>query len=183
MIYCYARTSTGRQDSGSQVAGVNETLRKKGLDPDNRNQVRWIVDNGTGGTVPWRKRGLGKALRLAKPGDTILAPEISRLARSLSQLFDFVQAAHEKGVIVETVKDGYRLDGSMPSKMVLVFMGLAAEMERELLVQRTREGLERARREGKTLGRPRGSKKNTPSLRELMERFLGSARPDAAGPR
>lgn len=173
MFFCYARVSTDEQDARSQMAGIREMLAKKGIGPDDPLKVKWISDEGVSGVVEWRRRGLGKALRAAKRGDTIVASEISRLARSLGQLFDFVGACHDKGVTVETVKDGWRLDGTMQSKMVMVFMGLAAEMERDLLVQRTREGLARARRDGVKLGRPKGSKKNTRSWRALMERFFG----------
>ena len=150
------------------MAGVKFALKTKGLNPNDPRQVTWITDQGIGGAVPWRQRGLGRALRRAKPGDSIVASEISRLARSISQLFDFVQAAHDKGVVVETIKDGYRMDGTMQSKMLLVMMGLAAEMERELLVQRTREGMQRARLAGKAIGRPKGSKKNTRNLNRLL---------------
>ena len=164
MFFCYARVSTDEQDARSQMAGIREMLAKKGIGPDDPLKVKWISDEGVSGVVEWRRRGLGKALRAAKRGDTIVASEISRLARSLGQLFEFVGACHDKGVTVETVKDGWRLDGTMQSKMVMVFMGLAAEMERDLLVQRTREGLARARRDGVKLGRPKGSKKKHPKL-------------------
>ena len=180
MFFCYARVSTDEQDSRSQMTGIEELLAKKGVEPHDAKCVRWIADEGVSGVVEWRKRGLGKALRLAKAGDTIIASEISRLARSLGQLFDFVGACHDKSVTVETVKDGWRLDNTMQSKMVMVFMGMAAEMERDLLVQRTREGLARARRDGKKLGRPKGSKKNIPNWRELMERFFGCSKKDGA---
>ena len=152
MFFYYARVLTDEQDARSQVASIREMLAGKGVYPDDPLKVNWISDEGVSGVVEWRRRGLGKALRAAKRGDTIVAIEISHLAPSLGQLFEFVWACHDKGVTVETVKDGWRLDGIMQTKMVMVFMGLVAEMERDLLVKRTREGEARWREARKAEG-------------------------------
>lgn len=173
MTIVYARVSTDEQDARSQLQGLTDALRGRGVDPEDHTQVRVITDSGVGGAVEWRKRGLGKAFRLAKKGDTIMASEISRLARNLGQLYDFVGACHDKGVGVETIKDGWKFEDTIQSKMIMVFVGLAAEIERAFLVQRTKEGIERARREGKHVGRPKGSKKNILNWRALMRRFFG----------
>ena len=73
-------------------------------------------------------------------------------------MLEVIKACSERGVKIYTVKDRYVLEDSIQSKVLVTVMGLAAEIERDLLRQRTREGLRRALAKGKTLGRPKGSR-------------------------
>ena len=171
MVVAYLRVSGDAQDENSQKLGIQDWC------VDNRLAVtRWIVDKAVSGAVHWSKRGLGKWVKSAKSGDCLVASEISRIGRSIQQVLEFVQVCKEKGLLFYTVKDGYRMDGTMQSKVVLTVFALCAEIERDLLVQRTNEGLARARAEGKHIGRPKGSG-NPPKLTgkdALVEELLES---------
>ena len=153
MVYCYLRVSTDEQDVNSQRIGIEEFLKKKELTAD-----EWVADEGISGAVDWRKRGIGKIIHKAKQGDVLVFSEISRIARRLVLVLEVIKACSERGVKIYTVKDRYVLEDTIQSKVLVTVMGLAAEIERDLLRQRTREGLRRAIAKGKTLGRPRGRK-------------------------
>lgn len=161
MVYCYLRVSSDSQDVESQKIGIVEFLKQRELEAG-----EWVADEGVSGAVDWRKRGIGRIIAKAKPGDTLVFSEISRIARRLVLVLEVIKACSEKGVKIYTVKDRYVLEDTIQSKVLITVMGLAAEIERDLLRQRTREGLKRAVANGKTLGRPRGAKTN-PALRKL----------------
>lgn len=161
MVYCYLRVSSDSQDVESQKIGIVEFLKQRELEAG-----EWVADEGVSGAVDWRKRGIGRIIAKAKPGDTLVFSEISRIARRLVLVLEVIKACSEKGVKIYTVKDRYVLEDTIQSKVLITVMGLAAEIERDLLRQRTREGLKRAVANGKTLGRPRGAKTD-PALRKL----------------
>lgn len=153
MVYCYLRVSSDTQDVESQKIGIVEFLQQRELEAG-----EWVADEGVSGAVDWRKRGVGRIIARAKPGDVIVFSEISRIARRLVLVLEVIKACTEKGVKIYTVKDRYTLEDTIQSKVLVTVMGLAAEIERDLLRQRTKEGLKRAVANGKTLGRPKGRK-------------------------
>ena len=153
MVYCYLRVSSDVQDVEVQKIGIVEFLKQRELDAG-----EWVADEGVSGAVDWRKRGIGKIISKAKRGDVLIFSEISRIARRLVLVLEVIKACTEKGVKIYTVKDRYVLEDTIQSKVLVTVMGLAAEIERDLLRQRTKEGLKRAIANGKTLGRPKGRK-------------------------
>lgn len=159
MIYCYLRVSTDTQDVESQKIGLQEFLKKREWTCD-----KWVEDNGVSGAIDWRKRKLGAIIKAAKKGDAIVFSEISRIARRLVLVLEVIKECTEKGISVYTAKDRYVMEDTIQSKVLVTVMGLAAEIERDLIRQRTKEGLKRAIANGKTLGRPFGSK-NRPESR------------------
>ena len=161
MVYCYLRVSSDSQDVESQKIGIVEFLKKRELEAG-----EWVADEGVSGAIDWRKRKLGKIIQKAKPGDVLVFSEISRIARRLVLVLEVIKACSERGVKIYTVKDRYVLEDTIQSKVLVTVMGLAAEIERDLLRQRAREGLKRAIANGKTLGRPKGSK-TRPELHKL----------------
>lgn len=151
--WAYLRVSTDEQDVASQRVGIEDFCRRNGWRIDG-----WTMDEGVSGTVePWR-RSLGGMLRKAKSGDRIVFSEISRIGRKVMMVLEFMEKAARKGVRVYTVKDGYQMDDKLASKILLIVFSLAAEIERTLLSERTREGIRRAREAGKPIGRPLGAK-------------------------
>jgi DNA invertase Pin-like site-specific DNA recombinase len=86
----------------------------------------------------------------------------------------------EKEVKVFAVKEGYELGDNINSKVLAFAFGLSAEIERNLISQRTKESLARLKAEGKILGRPKGSKKKFPKLLEhdafIKKRILNGAK-------
>lgn len=104
------------------------------------------------------KRRLGALMDAAGTGDVVVVSEISRLGRSLMMILNVLQAFLENGVQVRAVKEGYELGDNIKSKVLAFAFGLSAEIERQLISDRTRAGLVRAVRAGKRLGRPKGTK-------------------------
>jgi len=152
MITAYLRVSTDMQDVETQKIGVNEFCKQKGWEID-----EFVLDEGVSGAKDPSKRKLGGIINKAKKGDKIIFSEISRIGRKLDMILDFIRECSEKGVAIYTVKDRYVLEDTIQSKVLVTVMGLAAEIERDLLRQRTKEGLKRAVANGKVLGRPKGT--------------------------
>lgn len=152
-VYGYLRVSTEDQDENSQRRGVDEFAAKNGLKID-----EYVIDHGLSGAKEFKDRAIGKMIKKLQSGDTVIASEISRIGRRLVLVLDFIKICTEKGVKFFTVKDRYSIADTLQSKVILTVMGLCAEIERDLVRQRTKEGLSRARAEGKILGRPKGRK-------------------------
>ena len=151
-VYGYLRVSTDKQDCDNQKIGVENLARKRGLTID-----RWIVDDGVSGTKAPEKRELGKLLKRIKSGDVIVCSELSRLGRKLFMIISILEHCMKTGAKVLTVKDGYELGDNMQSKVLAFAFGLVAELERDMISQRTKEALARRKADGKKLGRPAGS--------------------------
>lgn len=107
-----------------------------------------------------RKRKLGEVLNGLSPGDTIITPELSRLGRSTLQILEVMRAARENGINVYAVKGGWTLNGTMESKTVLTMLAMFSEIERDLISERTKEGLRARKAAGVKLGRPKGPGKS-----------------------
>ncbi|WP_461247412.1 recombinase family protein [Treponema sp. R6D11] len=102
------------------------------------------------------KRQLGKLLKLVQEGDIIICSELSRLGRSFFMIMSILSGCMERGIKIWTIKDNYRLGDDIQSKVLAFAFGLSAEIERNLIAQRTKEALARCKAEGKTLGRHPG---------------------------
>ena len=119
---------------------------------------RWFEETVSGTIVP-EQRALGRLLSVIKKDDLIICSELSRLGRSLFMIMSILNKLLESGARVWTIKDGYRLGDDIQSKVLAFAFGLSAEIERNLISQRTKEALERRKREGIKLGRPKGKQR------------------------
>lgn len=151
MIYGYLRVSTDDQDSENQKVGVAAKATSIGVAIDD-----WIIDDGISGTKEPEKRLLGKLMKKLKPGDVIITSELSRLGRKLFMIMRILEFCMQHEVKVYTVKDGYELGDNIQSKVLAFAFGIAAEIERDMISQRTKEALARKKAEGVILGRPKG---------------------------
>lgn len=115
----------------------------------------WIEET-VSGTKNYDKRALGYLLDKVKVGDLIICSELSRLGRNLFMIMEILNQCMFKECKVWTVKDGYRLGDDIQSKVLAFAFGLPAEIERNLISQRTKEALARKKAEGVVLGRPKG---------------------------
>ena len=158
MVYGYLRVSTDNQTVENQRYEINKYALEKGYEID-----KYIEETISGGKAV-NKRKLGKLLKILKTGDILIASEISRLGRSLYMIMDILNLCMEKGVLVFTIKDNFHLGDDIESKVLAFAFSLSAEIERRLISQRTKEALERIKKEGKRLGRPIGSKGKHPKL-------------------
>jgi len=160
MTYGYIRVSSDKQTVENQRFEIEQFCHKEALRVDG-----WIEET-VSGTQPYSKRRLGRLLRHVSSGDLIICSELSRLGRNLYMIMEILSYCMRRGCAVWTIKDGYRLGDDIQSKVLAFAFGLSAEIERNLISQRTREALSRLRAEGKHLGRPCGSlsKQHTLSL-------------------
>ena len=101
---------------------------------------------------------MGKLLRRVQKDDLIICAELSRLGRNLFMIMEILNICMTKECRVWTIKDNYRLGDDIQSKVLAFAFGLSAEIERNLISQRTKEALARKKAEGVTLGRPKGRK-------------------------
>ena len=152
MIYGYIRVSTDGQSVENQKLAIKNYCRVRRL-----RKIQWISETISGTKKP-EKRKLGKLLNQAQENDTIVVTELSRLGRSLMMILDVLQELLERGVKVIAIKEGYELGDNIQSKVLAFAFGLSAEIERTLLSERTKQGLERARKEGKQIGRMKGQR-------------------------
>lgn len=93
-------------------------------------------------------------------GDVLIVSELSRLGRSMLECMEILSLASGKGIQVYAVKGNWRLDQSLQSTIVAMVFSMAAEIERELISQRTKEALRFKKAQGMTLGRPKGPGKS-----------------------
>lgn len=154
MIYGYIRVSTDLQTTENQRFEIINFANKNCIYID-----KWIEET-ISGTKDVQERKLGKVLKKLKEGDIIVATELSRLGRNLLQIMSILHDCMKIGAKVWTIKDNYRLGDDIQSKVLAFAFGLSAEIERNLISQRTKEALARKKAEGVVLGRPKGRKSN-----------------------
>ena len=154
MNYGYIRVSTDKQTVENQRFEIEQFCRREGIAIDS-----WI-DETISGTKEPENRKLGIVLKKMKPGDILICAELSRLGRSLLMIMAILNQCMKNDVRVWTIKDNYRLGTDISSKVLAFAFGLSAEIERNLISQRTNEALARKRAEGVVLGRPKGRKSN-----------------------
>ena len=150
MNYAYLRVSTDSQDLNNQKVGVVDYAMAKNI------PITKIIEDKVSGRIDWRNREIGKLLDKAVKGDVILTSEISRLSRSTLQVLEILKVAADKEVSVHIIKNSLIMDGSISSTITATVLGLAAEIERELISCRTKEALAKRKADGFTLGRPKG---------------------------
>lgn len=151
MIYGYLRVSSDKQDVESQKQGVVAFAKEHGWEIE-----EYITDEGVSGGKDPDKRNLGPLLKKVKKDDIIVCSEVSRLGRDLYMVMDILHFCMECGCAIYTVKDRFVLGDDIQSKVLAFAFGLAAEIERQMIRQRTREGIMRRVYLGVLVGRPLG---------------------------
>ena len=142
MIYGYIRVSSDKQTVENQRFEINNFCERQKLKIDG-----WIEET-ISGTKNYNKRQLGKLLNRVKKNDLIICAELSRLGRNLFMIMEILNICMTKECRVWTIKDNYRLGDDIQSKVLAFAFGLSAEIERNLISQRTKEALARKRAEG-----------------------------------
>lgn len=139
MNIAYVRVSTVEQNDGRQLEG----LKQYNID-------KWFTEKISAKDT--NRPELKKMIDFAREGDTIYIWDFSRLARSTKDLLDLVETFKAKGIHLISVKEN--LDTSTPAgKLMLTMIGAINEFERANLLERQREGIALAKREGKYKGR------------------------------
>lgn len=149
----YIRVSSDKQTVKNQKYSILKYCDQQKITVDD-----WIEVSISSKKAP-KQRRIDELLERLKSGDTLIVSELSRLARSVGQISIIVDALLQKKIRFISIKENLELNGkqNMQTKTMITMFSLFAEIERDLISERTKEGLARARAEGKLLGRPKGS--------------------------
>ena len=169
----YIRVSSNKQTYEHQKYEIEQFAK--------RNQIKinkWFEET-ISSRKPLYKRKLGEILNNLQSGDILIACEISRLGRSLLEVMRILEDCLNKDCQVWTLKENYRLGNDIQSKVMAFAFGLSAEIERNLISQRTKTSLDSLKAGGKKLGRPFAASskrlkltKNMQKVRELLDQGL-----------
>ena len=176
MIYGYIRVSTDQQSTSNQKFEINRYAASYNIQID-----KWVEET-ISSRKPLNKRKLGSLLAELKDGDILISTEISRLGRSLLEVMGILQHCLAQNCQIWTLKEHYKLGSDIASKVLAFAFGLSAEIERQLISERTKMSLDKLKSQGKHLGRPFGAKskslklsKNTKKVKDLMAKGLPKA--------
>ena len=161
----YGRVSTGQQSTENQRLELEQAGYK--IEPE-----FWFADDGVSGKVAANQRlAFKQMLTQIRNGETLVVSKLDRLGRDAIDVLQTVKQLGERGIKVIVLNLGNTDLTSPAGKLLLMMLAAVAEMERDLLVERTQAGLARAKAEGKTLGRP---SKTTPEQRLEIRHRLGA---------
>ena len=148
----YLRVSKDSQDVRNQRLAILEFAQQEKLDIDKFMELSVSSRRST------KERQIDQLLEKLGSGDTLIVSELSRMGRSVGEIITTVDTLVRQQILFIAIKEGIRLDGQqdLQSKVMVTLFGLFAEIERELISMRTKEGLAAARASGKRLGRPKG---------------------------
>ena len=176
MTYGYIRVSTDQQSTSNQKFEINRYAASHNIQID-----RWVEET-ISSRKPLNKRKLGSLLAELKDGNILISTEISRLGRSLLEVMGILQHCLAQDCQIWTLKEHYKLGSDIASKVLAFAFGLSAEIERQLISERTKMSLDKLKSQGKHLGRPFGAKskslklsKNTKKVKDLMAKGLSKA--------
>lgn len=168
-IIAYLRISTREQDLNSQKLELHEYARRNDI------KINEFVEIEISSRKSTRARKIDELLENLQAGDLLLVSELSRLGRSVSQIIRIVDNLIKKEVRLVAVRESIKINGKqdIQTKTMITMFGLFAEIERDLISERTKQGLQAARARGKILGRPKGpGKSRLDDLRPEIEALL-----------
>ena len=156
-IIALTRVSTGKQDLKNQKLSILEFAQKGNFKIDE------FFERQVSSRRSTTERGIDELFETLNPQDTLVVSELSRLGRSLSQVLNLINSLIDKGVYFISIKENIKINGKidLQTKVMISMFGLFAELERDFISERTKEGLQTAKSKGKKLGRPKGSTGNS----------------------
>jgi DNA invertase Pin-like site-specific DNA recombinase len=162
----YARVSTVDQVAGLE-AQERDLLATGCTDKVFTERVSSVAQRGE----------LAAALDFVRDGDTLVVTRLDRLARSTADLLGIIATLERKGVALRILDfGGQAVDTKSPSgRLIVTMFGAVAQFERELLLQRQREGIAKAKIDGKYKGRAPTARRVAPQVRELRATGLGAS--------
>jgi DNA invertase Pin-like site-specific DNA recombinase len=165
----YLRVSTLDQDIEKNKADILHFANHHDL-----GKVHFVEEIASGRT-PWQARRIAQVLEELQTGHVLIVAELSRLGRSMLECMEILALATRKGIRVYSVKGNWQLDQSLQSKIIALAFSMAAEIERDLISQRTKEALRFKKAQGLPLGRPRGpGKSKLDTFRPEIESLLAN---------
>jgi DNA invertase Pin-like site-specific DNA recombinase len=167
----YIRVSTIKQDLDNQRLEIEKYCSTHGVGVD-----KWI-EIEISSRKSLKERLIDKLMDSVRPGDTIIVSELSRLGRSISEVVEIVNGLIKKKVKLIAIKQGITVNGKhdMSGKIIITMFALMAEIERDIISERTKMGLGRARAQGVKLGNPSIDRINNKRVRDA-DRFARSVK-------
>lgn len=166
----YMRVSTSKQDVENQELELLRYASAQGIAIDTWFKIEMSSRKSM------KDRRIDELLDGLSEGDTLIVSELSRLGRSLSQIVAIIDRLIEMGVTFISVKQGMNLNGKhdITSKTTMTLFALMAEIERDLISERTKMGVARAKASGKLVGRPKASRSSKldeqlPTIKAMVE--------------
>jgi len=163
MIVGYARTSTVDQTAGLEAQ--QRDLAEAGCE-------RVFVEQVSSVDVKAREK-LSEALEFIREGDTIVVTKLDRLARSVAHLLEILAEVEKKGAALRILSMGIDT-GNATGKLMLTLLGGVAEFERSIMLERQREGIAKAKAEGKYKGRAPTAKAKAKEVLALHAEGVGA---------
>lgn len=160
MKFGYARVSTKSQKHDLQV----DAFLKEGIHPPN---IYTDVSSG----AKAERQGLDDMLKKLREGDTVVVWKLDRIARSLSHLAKLVEEFEQKGVHFKSIQESFIDTTSPHGRFIFNIFASVAQLERDIIIERTRAGLESSRRRGVRIGRKPGLSKKAEQKAILAERY------------
>ena len=157
-IIAYLRVSTDKQDFKNQKLEILDYAHQSNIEVNKFLEITCSARNSH------KNRLLDELMNTLCSGDTLIVSELSRLARSLGQIIQIVDELVKNNVKLFCIKENISINPKsrdLQSKVTITMFGLFAEIERDLISERTKAGLQSAREKGKVLGRPKGSLGNS----------------------
>ena len=172
----YIRVSSTKQTLEHQHFEIEQYAKNQGLTIDT-----WVEEK-ISSRKALKNRKLGTLLDNLQENDILISCEISRLGRSLLEVMRILESWVSKNCQVWTLKENYRLGNDIQSKVLAFAFGLAAEIERNLISQRTKSSLANLKASGKKLGRPLAAEsqklklsKNTRKIKNLLAKGISKS--------
>ena len=166
----YLRVSTQEQDLEKFKSNILKFANSKDF-----GKVVFVQEKISGSKTSWKNRELFSLVENLNQNDVLITPELSRLGRSTLEVLEILKILKDKDVNVYALKENLELNGSMQSKIMSTMLSLFAELERDFISIRTKEGLAAAKAKGKLLGRPKGpGKSKLDPMREEIVALLNN---------
>ena len=149
----YLRISTTGQDCDNQRLAILDYAHR------HRMTIDEFVSIQASSRKTLRQRGILELLKRLEPEDILLVSELSRLGRSVGQIIQMVDYLTRNRIRFVAIKESIELSGKqdIQTKVMVTMFSLFAEIERDLISERTKEGIAAARAKGKVIGRPKGT--------------------------
>ena len=153
--FAYLRVSTLEQNTEKNKLEILKFANIKKL-----GNVEFVEEQ-ISGRANFKNRQLGSLLDKMQYGDVLIVPELSRIARSITQIFEVIEITKTKGIILYSLKENFcSNDKSITSTVATTIFALVAQIERDLISMRTKEALQAKKQSGVKLGRPKGKGKS-----------------------
>lgn len=172
-VYAYIRVSRDEQDLNNQKLEIESYATAKKIEIEEWIEIKVSSQKNS------KDRRLDELLGKLKKGDTLVVSEVSRLARSIRQvhniIYEIARKKVEAHIIKQNIVTSAKGENDLATKIYVNALAMAAEVERDLISQRTKNGLARAKAEGKKLGNP-NLKANNKTRIDKANRYAESLR-------